>query len=132
MEKEKQKELIFKLSMFEQQIMQLQQQIESVGKGIDELNSLSFGLDDIDKSAGKEILSQLGKGVFVRSNLTSNELIVDIGHGNFVKKGIPETKGIIREQTEKLMDVRKELESSIEKVNKEASKALEEFRKSQQ
>lgn len=129
MEKEKQQEFILKLSMFEQQINQLQEQIEAVERGINDLSSLNFGLDDIKNGVGKEILSPLGKGVFVKANLASNDLTVDIGQGNFVKKSIPETKEIISEQTKKLISVKKELNENIGRISKEMTRALEEFRK---
>ena len=129
MEKEKQQEFILKLSMFEQQINQLQEQIEAVERGINDLSSLNFGLDDIKNGVGKEILSPLGKGVFVKANLASNDLTVDIGQGNFVKKSIPETKEIISEQTKKLISVKKELDENIGRISKEMTRALEEFRK---
>lgn len=129
MEKEKQQEIVFKLSMFEQQMNQLQEQMEAVERGINDLSSLGFGLDDIKNGVGKEILSPLGKGIFVKANLSSDELTVDIGQGNFVKKSIPETKEIINEQTKKLISVKKELDDNLGRISKEMTRTLEEFRK---
>ena len=45
---QEQQEILFKLSMFEQQVQQLQQQLQAVEQGIVELNSLSLGLDGAD------------------------------------------------------------------------------------
>ncbi|MGA2130342.1 MAG: prefoldin subunit alpha [Candidatus Pacearchaeota archaeon] len=129
MEKEKQQEFVFKLSMFEQQMNQLQEQMEAVEKGINDLSSLNFSLDDIKNGVGKEVLSPLGKGIFVKANLVSDDLTVDIGQGNFVKKTIPEIKEIIKEQTKKLISVKKELDENLERINREMTKTLEEFRK---
>ncbi len=129
MEKEKQQEIIFKLSMFEQQMNQMQEQMEAVEKGINDLSSLGFGLDDIKNGVGREILSPLGKGIFVRAKLASDDLTVDIGQGNFVKKSIPETKEIINEQTKKLISVKKEMGDNLERISKEMTRTLEEFRK---
>ena len=90
MEKEQQ-ELMFKLSVFEQQLQQLQQQLQAVEQGIAELGSLNLGLDELIGSKGKEIFAPIGKGIFTKSKLLSEDLIVDIGGKNFVKKSIPET-----------------------------------------
>ena len=40
-----QQELMMKLSMFEQQIQQLNQQLQALEEGIVEMNSLNFALD---------------------------------------------------------------------------------------
>jgi len=129
MEQEKKQELIFKLGMFEQQIHQLQEQMEAVEKGINDLGTLGFGLDELKGSTGKEILSPLGRGIFVKTKLVSEDLTVDIGGKNFLKKNIPETKEIIEEQIKKLISVKKELSENLEKISEEMTKTLEEFQK---
>jgi prefoldin alpha subunit len=120
-----QQELMAKLSMFEQQTQHLNQQLQAVGEGIVEMNSLNFALDELKGKEGKEILSPLGRGIFTKTKLTSEDLIVDIGGKNFVKKSIPEAKEIIEDQIKKLEDVKKDLESEIEKVNQELMKMFE-------
>jgi len=129
MEQEKQQELIFRLSMFEQQINQIQEQIGAVEKGINDLGSLNFGLDELREGTGKEILAPLGRGVFVNATLASESLTVDIGGKNFVKKSIPETKEIIEEQIKKLISVKKELNENLGKMSEEMTEALKEFQK---
>ena len=129
MEQEKKQELIFRLGMFEQQIHQLQEQMDAVERGINDLGSLNFGLDELKGNIGKEVLSPLGKGIFVKTKLASEDLTVDIGGRNFVKKSIPETKEIIKEQIKKLIIVKKEIDENLEKISDEMRKSLEEFQK---
>lgn len=117
-------ELLYKFSIFEHQIRELQQQIEAIEKGIIDLNSLNFGLDELVGSNGKEIFASVGKGIFVKAKLISEELNVDIGNGNFVKKSIPETKQLIEEQIKKLEGIRKELEKSLEEIGEELTKMM--------
>lgn len=126
-ETEKKQELFFKLSMFEQQIHQLQEQTDAVEKGINDLGALGFGLDELKGSTGKEILSPLGRGIFVKAKISSEDLTVDIGGKNFVKKDISKTKEIIEEQIKKLILVKKELNENMEKIGEEMTKTLEEF-----
>lgn len=125
---ENQQELIFKLSVFEQQIQQLQQQLQAIEQGIIEMNSLNIGLDELVGKKGKEILAPIGRGIFAKTKLLSEELTVDIGGKNFVKKTIPETKKVIGGQIKKLEDIKKEFENSLEKLGEELTKVMGEAR----
>jgi len=113
-----QQELLFKISMFEQHIENLRQQLSAVEESLLYLDSINLGLEDIKNSKGKEILASIGKGIFVKAQLLSEELTVDVGGNNFVKKDIPETKKLIETQIKKLQDIKKELEEKIEEVGK--------------
>lgn len=117
-------ELLFKLSMFEQQIKHLQQQLQAVDESIEEMNALSIGLGEIEKSVGKEVLAPLGRGIFVETKLLSDSLTVDVGGRNFVKKSIPDTKEIIEAQIVKLNEVSEELNEKIEDINEELTKTI--------
>ncbi len=120
-------EIIMRLSMFEQQIQQLQQQIGAVERGIIELGSLNLGLDELAGGKEKEIFAPIGKGIFARAKLISEELNIDVGGGNIVKKSIPETKKLIGEQIEKLSDVKKDLENNLEKIGEEFNSMMNEL-----
>jgi len=124
MENENSQELLFKLSMYEQQIQQLQQQLQMVEQGIVELGSLNLGLDDIKDGEGREIYAPLGKGIFVKSKIISKELIVDIGDKNLVAKSVDETKELITKQIVKLEDVKKQMEDTLENLGNELTKTL--------
>ncbi len=121
-----QQELMFKLSVFEQQMQQLQQQLQAVEQGILEINSLNLGLDELVGSTGKEILAPIGRGMFVKTKLLSEDLTVDVGEKKFVKKTIPETKKIIEEQINKLEEVKGELNDNLEKVSEELTRVMSE------
>jgi prefoldin alpha subunit len=121
---QQQQEILYKFSMFEQQIREIQQQIEAIERGMVDLNSLNFGLDELVGSTGKEIFASVGKGIFIRAKLISEELNVDIGSGNLVKKSIPETKQLIEEQVNKLGDIKKELEHNLEELGEELGRMM--------
>ena len=124
MGKNQDKEFLFKLSMFEQQIQHLQQQLQAVDEGIMDMNSLSLGLDEVKNSIGKEVLAPLGRGIFVETELLSDKLMVDVGGRNFVKKSVPETKEIIEAQIKKLYEIKKELGEKIEEINEELTRII--------
>ncbi|MFH1151840.1 MAG: prefoldin subunit alpha, partial [Nanoarchaeota archaeon] len=119
-----QQELMFKLQMFEQQAQQIQQQLQAVERAIVELSSLSLGLDELKGSEGKEIMAPVGRGIFAKTKLLSEELVVDVGGKNFVKKSIPETKELIKEQIKKLEDVKKDLENNMDMLRDELERVI--------
>ncbi|RLG12332.1 prefoldin subunit alpha [Candidatus Pacearchaeota archaeon] len=127
MEKDKkQQELMFKLSMFEQQIQNINQQIQAVENAIVDMTSLEFGLDNIKGKKGEEILASIGKGIFVKAKLLSEDLIVDIGDKNLIKKSIPDTQKIIANQIEKLKEARQELDKAMEEINTQLTQTMTE------
>lgn len=117
-------ELIYRFSIFEKQIRELQQQIESIDRGIVELNSLSFGLEELKGKTGEEIYAPMGRGIYVKAKLISEELNVDIGNGNIVKKSISNTKELIGEQMKKLEEVKHELENNLEEIGAEMTQIM--------
>lgn len=126
MEKQVEQEMVLKFQMFEQQIQMIQQQLQAVEQAIVELGGLKLGLDELVGKEGSEIKAPVGRGIYATAKLTSEDLMVDIGGKNFVKKTIPETKEIISEQIKKLEDVRGQLEGEMEKINEELTKVFAE------
>ena len=122
--KSNEQELLFKYSMFERQIQEIQQQLEAVERGIVDLDTLRFGLDELVNAKGKEVFASVGKGIFVKAEIASEELNVDIGNGNFVKKTIPEAKELIEEQIKKLEQVKGELENNLREIEKEITETI--------
>lgn len=128
MEKQQQ-ELMFKLSMFEQQIQNINQQLQAVEKAITDMTTLSLGLGEMQGKSGEEILAQVGRGIFVKAKLISEELTVDVGGKNFVKKSIPETQEIIQKQIVKLEGARDELGKAMEEINGQLTETMMEHQK---
>jgi prefoldin alpha subunit len=126
---ENEQELALKLSMFEQQIKQTHQQLQAVEQAIFDVASISLGLDELVGSKDQEVLAPIGRGIFVKTKLLSEELIVDIGDKNFVTKDIASTKKIIQEQIEKLENARTQLEEILEKINDELTKTYMDYQK---
>lgn len=132
MEKENnasQQELIMQFQMFEQQIRIIQEQIQAVEQVIIDLESLNFELDELVGKKDKEIIAPIGRGIYASAKLISEELLVDIGNKNFVKKSIPETKTILQKQTKKLKNAKEELNKELEKINTELTNVFMKYQK---
>ena len=63
-------------------------------------------------------------GIFANAKLGSEDFIVDIGNGNFVRKNVDDTKKLIWEQIKRLERAREELNSALDKINTEVSKLI--------
>ena len=124
-----QQELAMQFQMFEQQIRMIQEQQQAVEQAIVDLSSLNFELDELVGKKDEEILSPIGRGIYASAKLTSEELLVDIGNKNFVKKTIPETKVIIKNQIKKLEKAKEELNKELEKINTELTNVFMESQK---
>ncbi len=121
---ENQQELIFKLSMYEQQINQLQEQTRAVERSIVDLGDLSLGLEELSGKKNSEIMAHIGRGIFIKSKIIEEDLVVDVGGKNFVKKSIPDTRKLIEEQINKLKNIKEELENNLEKLGEEINKII--------
>ncbi|MGD9276238.1 MAG: prefoldin subunit alpha [Candidatus Pacearchaeota archaeon] len=121
-----QQEMMFKLQMFEQQLKQIQQQLQAVEQGIVEMSGLNLGLSELVGKKDSEIFAPIGRGIFAKAKLVSEELTVDVGEGNMVKKTIPETKKIIETQIEKLEEAKMDLTKAMNETNEEFMKLIDE------
>lgn len=117
-------ELMMKFQMFEQQINQINQQLQAVEQAIVELSQINLGLDDLVGAKGKEIMAPVGRGIFAKTKLLDENLVVDIGEKKFVKKSIPNTKKILQEQIAKLQQAQEQLNQNMEQINQELTKTM--------
>ena len=127
MEEKNQQEILFKLSLIEQQMQNLHSQLQAVEQGIVELETLKIGLEEFNNSKGKEIIAPLGKGIFTKAKIISDKLIVDIGNKNLIKKSVKDTQKLIVEQIGKLREAKKELNENLEATSKNAEKMIKGF-----
>ena len=127
---QEQQEFMIKASMLQQQTEQIQQQLQAVERSISEITVLNNGLDDLIGKEGEEIFAPIGKGIFAKAKLISEELTVDIGNKNFVKKSIPDTKKIIEGQIGKLGEVQEGLHKNLDKINRELMEMISKVEKS--
>ena len=62
-------EVLLQLSMLEQQANEITEKIQAVDNQVSELESLKFSLKKMEKSKGKEMLSPLGRGIFLKTEV---------------------------------------------------------------
>lgn len=101
-------EHIIQIQLIEQEANQLSEQLKLIELNVQEMNELKLSLDEIDNldDNNKKILTNLGRKIYLPVTINDNNLIVEVGKDNFVKKSIPETKKIINDQIERLNDAK--------------------------
>ena len=121
-------ELTIKFQMMERQIMGIRQQLQAVEQALFDISALHVGLDEIKKD--KIVLASLGKGIFVKAKIISEDLTVDIGNKNYVKKTLKDTKELIEEQIAKLEEVKGDLNHELDHINKDLTETMLNHQKS--
>lgn len=123
-QQEKQRELTQKFMMFEQQIRLIQEQMQAVEQALVDLEGVHIGLEELVGKKDNEIFAPIGRGIYAKAKLVSEELLVDVGGKKMIKKSIPDTQKILKEQIEKLKSIKEDLNSEMEKINEELTKVF--------
>jgi len=129
---ETQQELNQKFQEYEQEIRALQQQLQSVDQALKDMNNIDSGLEELKGQEGEEILAPIGRGIYAKAKLLSEELTVDIGNKNYVKKSIPDTRRLMKEQIDKLKEVQQDLNNKLEQINNDLTQTFMEYQKQAQ
>ena len=119
-------EILFKLSLLEQQSQEIKQQVEIVDSQISEMENLKLSLNKLEKSKEKEILAPLGRGIFAKSELKSDKIFVNIGSRILVKKSFIEAAEIIEKQVNELNGIKDELLKRAEEINSNLYELIQE------
>ncbi|MEK6844542.1 MAG: prefoldin subunit alpha [Nanoarchaeota archaeon] len=113
-------EKIAYITNVENQARQFEENLQLIDNQINELGEFIKNLNFIIKSKEKDMLSSLGRRVYLKAKIEDKEkLFVDIGAGVVLKKTPEETLTIVREQITRLQDVRVQIASQLESYYEE-------------
>lgn len=107
------------LQAIEQEAQQLDQQLQLIEQSLVEMQNLNSSLEELEKTDKKEILANIGRGIYIPAEIKDKTLTVEVGNKTFVKKSIKDTKVIIEDQIDKLNDVREQISDRIESLRHE-------------
>jgi prefoldin alpha subunit len=122
---------IMQIQMMEQEAQQLNQQLQMIEQSVVEMQDLELSLVDLEKDESKDILANLGKGIYIPVEIKDKKLIVEVGKKNFVKKTIPETKDLITEQLTKLVAAKSQTLERLESLQKEIQQIMTRIQQSE-
>ncbi|PIN94029.1 prefoldin subunit alpha [Candidatus Pacearchaeota archaeon CG10_big_fil_rev_8_21_14_0_10_31_24] len=106
-------ELIHQAQELERYTAELEEHIKFLENQIQELEQFAERLTLLNKSTEKNILSSIGKGVYLPAELKDTNLLVEVGTGVIVKKSPMELKDVVIEQISKLQESKISLISQI-------------------
>lgn len=112
------------IQLFEQQSQQLNQQLQLIEQNINELEEINLSLREIEKADSREILANIGKRIYLPVDIKDKNLIVEIGNKNFVKKTIPETREVIKDQIKKLGINKEKIVDELEILQDQANEMM--------
>mgnify|MGYP001561569668 CR=1 FL=1 len=112
--------------MLEHKASQLSEQLQIIEQNVLDLLKLQNDLDDLKSSSGKEVFSSVGRGIFVKSKIESDSLLIDVGDGNFIRKDVDGSKKWLGQQVEQLQTIKKAFLEELDKLNKEMEDSLQE------
>ncbi|MAG26681.1 hypothetical protein CMI47_14160 [Candidatus Pacearchaeota archaeon] len=124
-------ETIQQASALHQQSQEIEEKAQFVENQILELEQFILSLDEIINTKEKSMISSLGKGVHLKTQLESKDLLVEVGSGVVVKKTPEDTKKVIESQIKKLKELKIQLTSQLEETHQHLQGLIAEIEKSQ-
>ena len=127
--KEISKEELFKLQVYEQEANQLAEQTKLMSEEIKELKELGKELENIKTSGEEEIYSEIKKGIYVKSKLKKENLLIEVGSKVFLPKSFEDVQKIIEKEIGKLNEAGSEISTKINEINDELNKIVNKIQK---
>jgi len=126
-----QQEYFLKMQMLGSEAEKIEQQIQAIEQQAAELRAVHESLEAIKEGKQKEMLANLGKGIFIPAEIKEKELLVNVGKSILIKKNPEETLKIIGEQIKKLIGGKNGFVLKIENLQEEMQQLLLEMQKEQ-
>jgi len=122
-----QQEYFLKVQMLGQEAEKVEQQIQMIDQQISELNAVRESLESLKKDKNKEILANLGKGIFIKAVIKEEDLFVNVGKEIILKKSFDETLQVIEAQNAKMISGKQELIERIQQLQEEMQEIMNEM-----
>ncbi len=107
-------EQINQAQTLENGMREAEQHLEFIENQISELSAFNSHLDSFSKSNEKKILSSIGKGVYVNTELKDKNLLVEVGKGIMINKSPESVQETVKGQIKKLSEAREYLQNQMD------------------
>lgn len=110
------------LQMIGQQLQELDTQANAINTQTAELQKLKEGIGELaGVKAGAKTFSQVGPGVFVKSQIAdTSEILVNVGAGIFIGKLVPAAQDTINKQIELISTHLGKITANMQMLNQQA------------
>lgn len=88
--------------MLGQEAEKLEQQIQTIEQQANELGLIRQSIEELKNKKDKDILTNLGKGIFIQTQVKSSDLLINIGSDVIIKKTPEQAINIIDNQLKQL------------------------------
>ena len=123
-------EKIMAIAEIERVARELEENLQLIEMQIEELTAFNNSLEFLMKSKDKEMLSSIGKRVYIKTAIEDKKrLFIDVGAGVVVKKTPEETIEIVKEQILRLQEARVQISSQLEIYRGKLQEFIEEIRR---
>ncbi len=95
---------------------ELSQHLEIINQQIQELEQFGKQLTTMNGAKGKELLAPVGKGVYAKTSLVEEKLLVQVGAGVMVKKTPDETRETIKGQLKRLLELKVQYSAKLDQI----------------
>lgn len=116
-------EYIMKLSMLEQESGKIQEQLGIIHQQLADFENLRESIGKLEKSEA-DILTPVGKGIFVKSKISERKFFVNVGAGVILKRDADKTAEIIKKQVGQLENFREILGRNMEEINNQVQELI--------
>jgi len=124
-----QQEYFMKMQMLGQEAERIEQQIQMIEQQVAEMSAVRESVEIIKEGKNKEVLANLGKGIFVRADLREKDLLVNVGKEVIVKKTPDETIKVIDDQIKRLIMGKQQFIERINELQNDMQKMLLQMQK---
>lgn len=116
---------MIQLAQLEQEANRFQEQMQLLDQQIVEIQNIQSSLNELEKSKEKTIYANIGKNIFIKSEVVDKNLLVDVGTKTFIKKDIPETMKLIDEQLVKIAEAKGKIIERLQELQEQMQKVVE-------
>lgn len=130
-EKSKMHERALELSFISAQIKGFEEQLLALAQKEEEVLLITGALTNVKSlNVGHEVFSQLGAGLYFKTNLVDNsELLVNVGADVFIKKSLIDAQETLEQQRLELQKIRESIFSRINVLSLKSQEIEREFEK---
>ena len=108
--------IMLQATQFQKQYEELSQHLEIINQQIEELEQFGKQLSSMNGAKGKELLAPVGKGVYVRTELKDEKLLVQVGAGVILKKTPEQTIETIKGQLKRLLELKVQYSTKLDQI----------------
>lgn len=120
---------IIQLAQLEQEANRFQEQLQLLEQQVIEIQNIQNSLNEIKNSKEKTIYANIGKNIFIKTEIAEKDLLVDVGNKTFVKKDVPETLKLIEEQLSKIAEAKDKIMEKLQELQGQMQTIVEQAEK---